>query len=91
MLTKRLVCGAAAYVAVRVKGRAVVELAKDAVLLGRRWKGEQTHRRRFLRMDDCTGSGYGFSFPYQLIAVEEWLPAVEDIQTGDWSTTCVLI
>ncbi|CAK9032585.1 unnamed protein product [Durusdinium trenchii] len=33
MLTKRLVCGAAAYVAVRVKGRAVVELAKDAVMV----------------------------------------------------------
>ena len=34
-LSKRLVASAAACVAVDVKGRAVVELEKDAVILGR--------------------------------------------------------
>ena len=36
MLAKRLAAATAAYVAVHVKGRAVAELQKDAVMLGRR-------------------------------------------------------
>ena len=35
MLAKRLAAATAAYVAVHVKGRAVAELQKDAVMLGR--------------------------------------------------------
>ena len=36
ILAKRLEAATAAYVAVHVKGRAVAELQKDAVMLGRR-------------------------------------------------------
>ena len=43
MLAKRLAAATAAYVAVHVKGRAVAELQKDAVMLGRRAENNEGH------------------------------------------------